>query len=161
MEKISDKLFVELYEENKNAIFRIAFSYLGVYEDAENVMQETFLKLYTNPPKDMSNILGWLARVARNQSLDIIRGRKREEKIINNFEKNYINDDNKKTEFDILSLVLKLPKNYSEVIRLYYYGDLSVKEISVALKTSESNIKKRLERARAKLKEMMEEIRND
>lgn len=158
MPKISDQEFIKIYEQNKNAIFRIAFSYLGVYEDAENVMQDTFLKLYTNPPKDNFNILGWLARVARNLSLDLLRSKKRESDILNHLEDNYFNNEKEKDSFDILPLVSKLPKNYSEVIKLHYYGELSIKEISIALKISENNVKKRLERARMKLKEMMEEM---
>ena len=53
---------------------------------------------------------------------------------------------------DVYAQVLKLPQNMREVILLYYYEDMSIREISQVLQTSEVNIKKRLSRARQKLK---------
>ena len=160
MEKLNDDEFTLIYEQNKTSVFRIAFSYLRVWEDAENIMQDAFLKLYINPPKDKSNLVCWLARVTRNLCLDYFRTKKREENAIFEFIKN--NYDAKKNEdYDILPFVSKLPENYSSVIRLYYYGGLSVKDIAITLKTSENNVKKRLERARYKLKIMIEEVEHE
>lgn len=154
MGKMSDEKFIQIYEENKTSIFRIAFSYLRVKEDAQDVLQDTFLKLYMNPPKDDSNLFGWLARVTRNNCLDIIKKKKKEKEYFLKCQEEFHSD---KKKFDILKYVLKLDEKYSFVIRLYYYGDLSIKDISIALKISESNVKKRLERAREKLKIMIEE----
>lgn len=154
MGKMSDEKFIQIYEENKTSIFRIAFSYLRVKEDAQDVLQDTFLKLYMNPPKDGSNLFGWLARVARNNCLDIIKKKKKEKEYFLKYQEEFHSDEKK---FDILKYVLMLDEKYSSVIRLYYYGDLSIKDISTVLKISESNVKKRLERAREKLKVMIEE----
>ena len=154
MGKMSDEKFIQIYEENKTSIFRIAFSYLRVKEDAQDVLQDTFLKLYMNPPKDDSNLFGWLARVARNNCLDIIKKKKKEKEYFLKYQEEFHSDEKK---FDILKYVLMLDEKYSSVIRLYYYGDLSIKDISTVLKISESNVKKRLERAREKLKVMIEE----
>lgn len=154
MGKMSDEKFIQIYEENKTSIFRIAFSYLRVKEDAQDVLQETFLKLYMNPPKDDSNLFGWLARVTRNNCLDIIKKKKKEKEYFLKYQEEFHSD---KKKFDILKYVLKLDEKYSSVIRLYYYGNLSIKDISIALKISESNVKKRLERAREKLKIMIKE----
>ncbi len=151
---MSDEKFIQIYEENKTSIFRIAFSYLRVKEDAQDVLQDTFLKLYMNPPKDDSNLLGWLARVARNNCLDVIKKKKKEKEYFLKYQEEFHFDEKK---FDILKYVLRLDEKYSSVIRLYYYGNLSIKDISTVLKISESNVKKRLERAREKLKVMIEE----
>jgi RNA polymerase sigma-70 factor (ECF subfamily) len=161
MGKINDEEFIKVYEENKTSVFRIAFSYIRVWEDAENIMQDTFLKLYTDPPKDKSNLVYWLARVTRNLCLDFLRAKKREEKAISEFEKNNFKKEIKSVEFDILPFISKLPENYSSVIRLHYYGGLSIKDIAITLKTSESNVKKGLARAREKLKNMIEEEQHE
>ena len=61
---------------------------------------------------------------------------------------------------DLYAQVLKLPKDMRDVILLFYYEDLSVREISTILQTSEANVKKRLSRARQKLRLELEEERN-
>ena len=53
--------------------------------------------------------------------------------------------------------VMKLPQKYRIVIHLFYYEDYSIKEIAEILKLSQSNVKVRLSRARALLKESLKE----
>ena len=53
---------------------------------------------------------------------------------------------------DVYSKVLKLPQNMREVILLFYYENMSVREIAETLGVTEVNVKKRLSRARQKLK---------
>ena len=60
-------------------------------------------------------------------------------------------------ESDVYAQILKLPKDMKEVILLFYYEDMSIREISQILQTSEANIKKRLSRARQKLKLELED----
>lgn len=50
---------------------------------------------------------------------------------------------------------MELPVKYREVIILYYYKELSIKEISFVLKEKESTLQSRLVRARKKLREMI------
>ena len=57
----------------------------------------------------------------------------------------------------MLAAVDKTPEKYATAIRLFYYGGLRVKEIASALHISENNVKKRLNRAREKLKNLIEE----
>jgi RNA polymerase sigma-70 factor (ECF subfamily) len=52
---------------------------------------------------------------------------------------------------------MKLPEKYRVVVHLFYYEDYSVKEIANILKISESNIKVRLSRGRAMLKDALKE----
>ena len=68
---------------------------------------------------------------------------------------NQSEDGSRKAE-NLLLLIGRLPEKYGAVIRMRYYSDMSVKEISEALGITESNIKKRLERGKKMLKEMLE-----
>ena len=152
---MNDELFIEIYEKNKTSVFRIAFSYVKDRELAEDVLQNVFLKLYTAPPRNESNPAGWLAVVTKNQCLDFLRSRKREREVLSDLKSDPLFHEEEST--DVLALVDKLPEKYATLIRLFYYGGLRVKEIASALHISENNVKKRLNRAREKLKNLIEE----
>lgn len=70
-----------LVEQHSRAIFRLAFRMTGNEEDAEDVVQETFLRAYKQLDKyeARSSFSTWLYRIASNYSLDLIRMRKRHE----------------------------------------------------------------------------------
>ena len=70
-----------LVEQHSRAIFRLAFRITGNEEDAEDVVQETFLRAYRQLDKyeARSSFSTWLYRIASNYSLDLIRMRKRHE----------------------------------------------------------------------------------
>jgi RNA polymerase sigma-70 factor (ECF subfamily) len=70
-----------LVEQHSRAIFRLAFRMTGNEEDAEDVVQETFLRAYRQLDKyeARSSFSTWLYRIASNYSLDLIRSRKRHE----------------------------------------------------------------------------------
>ena len=61
----------------------------------------------------------------------------------------------------LFETVMHLPGKYRIVIHLYYYEDYSVGEIAKILKLSESNVKTRLMRGRAKLREVLKEEWDD
>ena len=58
---------------------------------------------------------------------------------------------------ELFETVMKLPEKYRTVIHLFYYEDYSVREIADILKLSESNVKVRLSRGRAMLKDSLKE----
>ncbi|MBZ5610156.1 MAG: sigma-70 family RNA polymerase sigma factor [Acidobacteriia bacterium] len=70
-----------LVEQHSRAIFRLAYRMTGNEEDAEDVVQETFLRAYRQLSRyeARSSFSTWLYRIASNYSLDLIRMRKRHE----------------------------------------------------------------------------------
>lgn len=70
-----------LVEQHSRAIFRLAYRMTGNEEDAEDVVQETFLRAYRQLDRyeARSSFSTWLYRIASNYSLDLIRMRKRHE----------------------------------------------------------------------------------
>ena len=70
-----------LVEQHSRAVFRLAFRMTGNEEDAEDVVQETFLRAYRQLDRyeARSSFATWLYRIASNYSLDLIRMRKRHE----------------------------------------------------------------------------------
>ena len=122
--------------------------------DAEDAVQETFVQYYTSR-KEFENeqhIRAWLLRVVINKAKNINR----------TFWKK--NKCSLEDYMETLSFpeVMKLPDKYRIVIHLFYYEDYLVREIAEILKLSESNVKVRLSRGRALLKDSLkEEWEND
>ncbi len=70
--------FSRLYQNYRNQVFRVAYLILGNREQAEDIMQESFFKLWTNRRKLKEGpILPWLLKVATNASFSLFR-KKRE-----------------------------------------------------------------------------------
>lgn len=71
-----------LVEQHSRAIFRLAYRMTGNEQDAEDVVQETFLRAHRSLDKfeQRSSVATWLHRIATNCSLDLLRQRQRHEK---------------------------------------------------------------------------------
>ncbi len=140
------------YEAYANMLFRIAMVHLGSREDAEEAIQDTFIKLMEKEPefKDAEHQKAWLIRVVTNHCKTLLgrSWRKREVKL-----EGTEPVPAETTELVILlQLVLALPLKYRTVIHLYYYEGYQVHEISQMIRISESAVKMRLQRGRKLLK---------
>lgn len=151
--------FNELYQMYNNDIYRLAFSYLLNKEDAEDVIQKVYIKLYNNKKiLTLSNeeVKKWLFRICINESKDILKSSWRKLKTL------LKNDDIKdyKLENEILIEALnKINTNFRIPLYLFYYEGYSIKEIAKQMKKSESAIKMRLSRGKEALKKEMENIK--
>jgi RNA polymerase sigma factor (sigma-70 family) len=69
--------FVELYHSYKNLVYNLAMQYVQSIEDAEEITQDVFLKIYDNMGgfKSQSTLKTWIYRIAINQSLDFIKAK--------------------------------------------------------------------------------------
>ncbi len=64
----------------------------------------------------------------------------------------------RETDDELISAIMELPIKYREVIYLYYYEELPIKEIAVLTEVGDSTVKTRLRRAKELLKERLEEL---
>lgn len=73
--------FRELVERHSRAVYRVAYRITGRAEDAEDVVQETFLRAYRQLDRfeSRSQVGTWLHRIAANCAVDLLRGRPRRE----------------------------------------------------------------------------------
>lgn len=155
MRKISEKDFNEKYYLYKNTIYSIAYSYVHNSYDADDIVQEVFLKYLKSSEvfDTLDNEKYFLIRVTINTSLSYLKNSWKnkvslDEEVVNNVK----SFDEKKND-EMFEIIYNLPHKYKEVIILHYYEDLSIKDISKIIKISISNVKKRLERARNLIKE--------
>lgn len=133
-------------------MFRLAFSYTKNREDAEDIVQEAFLKLYTSRIifPDEKNIKAWLIRVTINLCKDMLRSSKRRTA-------EPVSDIpcEDKGQYELLDSIRSMQPQYASVIYLFYYEGYSVKEIAKLQGISDSAVTTRLSRARKQLKKML------
>lgn len=153
--KIPIRILMERYQ---NHLYRIAFSICQNREDAEDVVQDTFLQYHILKKEfeDETHIRAWLMRVAINKSRNIVRAfwRKHRQSLESYMEELDFPDTESSPLFEA---VLRLPEKQRTVIHLFYYEDYTIKEIAEILHVSESNVKVRLNRGRAALREEIKE----
>ena len=152
----------ELAASYQGSLFAAAFNVCRNAQDAEDVVQDTFVQYYTSKKEFESeqHIRAWLMRVAVNKAKNINRTFWRRNKIS-------IEDYMETLVFEtpaaetLFETVMQLPDKFRIVIHLYYYEEYVVREIAQILKLSESNVKIRLSRGRAMLKETLKEEWDD
>ncbi|MBR3095949.1 MAG: sigma-70 family RNA polymerase sigma factor [Clostridia bacterium] len=151
-----------LYETYKQNVYAAAFSVCRNSADAEDVLQDTFLR-YHSANKQFQNeqhIRAWLLRVAINLATDLVRRRRRRgEEPLDDYLETLAFPSQETSE--LFSAVMALPETYRAVIHLFYYEDYTVEEIASLLKLTKSNVKVRLSRGRLLLKESLKEAWND
>lgn len=142
--------YIALYRSN---VYRLAFSYVKNNEDAEDISQEAFLKLYKSNEsfRTSENVKAWLIRVTINLSKNLLKTFWRQKRSELNRE---IPVQSEKEEV-LLGIISRLKPKYSVVLHLYYYERYSVKEIAEICNISSGTVRTQLVRARSQLKEML------
>ena len=135
--------------KHSDMVYKIAFSQTKSKHDADDVFQEVFIRLVKHKEKIMSeeHLKAWLIRVAINCSKNHFKMWKAVMPLDEDIP--YVTPE----EHDVLCAVMELPAKYRTVIHLFYYEELSVKEISSSLNIKESTIKSQLSRGRDMLRE--------
>ncbi len=148
--------FTKAVEENNKRVFLIALSFTKNNQDAEDIMQNVFLKLWNCKIsfENDEHIAKWLTIVTSNESKNLLKyyQRKRTEPITEVGEEFYFDEAEDR---DLFNAVMSLSPKIALVIHLFYYEDMSVRDIAKTLKISESVVKTRLCRGREKLKELL------
>ncbi|MBE6037663.1 MAG: sigma-70 family RNA polymerase sigma factor [Anaerofustis stercorihominis] len=138
----------ELYERFKDGIFRYILSLTGDSHLAEDVLQETFVRLLrANKIPDTGKEQAWLYKVARNRCFDMLRKRRRQEEpaeiVINK------PDDS----FEFFELISPLSEKEREIVSLRFVGGFTHTQIARIMGTTVAATKKRYERAIKKLRD--------
>jgi RNA polymerase sigma-70 factor (ECF subfamily) len=155
--------FISIIEEYKADIYRMGRTILDNDEDIGDAMQETVLKAYRSLKslKNLHSFKTWLIKIMVNECNNILRNKKRLVFFNKAIEKEETYTDSYNLEKQpVLEAIKGLELKYREAVLLYYYEDLSVKEISKCLGISEGTVKSRLARARFKLFHLLREVRD-
>ena len=134
-------------------LMHLAYTYTKSMDDAQDMVQDAFLKYMTKAPEFTSDEheKAWLIRVTINLCKNFLTS---------SYRKNYSElDDNMSVQDEYSSglteIVNSLPEKYRTVIHLFYYEGYSQKEIAKIIETTESAVSTRLQRGRQMLKSMI------
>ena len=148
MEKRNERI-QQVVEEYGDTIYRLALHYVKNPADAEDVVQEVLLAFFTREiPEERRK--AWLLRVTVNKSLDILRKRKRNVPLEEDL------SDGKGEKANLSEELKELSPLDRELIYLFYFEGYSSKEISRLVKKSDGAVRKRLERAKKTLRQILE-----
>ena len=150
------KWFCDNIKNLENGMYRLSYSILKNEEDAKDAVQEAIYNAYKNLEtlKDKRKFKSWIYKIVTNTSFEILRNKK-----------NYIDIEQENiaaekididTNLTLWKAVQGLEQPYRTTITLFYYEDMSIKEISEITGSKVDAIKKQLSRGRDKIKEVID-----
>ena len=160
----SDQI-AQLYDDYGDMVFRLAYSVLLNRADAEDAVQDMFIKIIGKVPEfgDRAQEKAWISRVIVNQCKDQLRKRKLrlytplEELLEQTGEEPSVPGPEESGGTGVLQVVLSLGEKYREPLILHYFEGFRIEEVGSILGIGQSAVKMRLSRGREMVKKQMEE----
>lgn len=161
--------YAKLVDRYKDLVYTLAIRMLKNREEAEEIAQDTFIKVFKSLDKFKgdSKFSTWIYRVAYNTCLDAIKKNKKHQNdvaideytfnkldTIDNALENIIKEERSVL---IKNCINKLPEESSVILTLFYFEELSLEEISKVINIEANTVKVKLFRARKKLAVILEE----
>lgn len=147
-------------------LIRLAYLYVKDWSAAEDIIQDVFITYYQKADQfeHRSSLKTYLSKITINKCHDHLRSWKNKKSMFSNILENLVATSNSPEEMlelqtfqtSLTAKVLNLPIKYREVILLYYYQELTSREISKLLNCSENTVKTRLRRAKDLLKKKVD-----
>lgn len=159
-EKNMEIIIEHMIDEYGTSIWRMCYMYLKDKQLAEDAMQDTLIKIYEkyHTFQGSCSEKSWVMKIAINTCKNYLKtnwlkrvvvGIQKVEQKSPSLEECFLE---KEEEREIFESIFNLKPRYKEVILLYYYQELKIKEIAEILDVSEANVSMRLQRGRAELK---------
>lgn len=153
--------YVAMY---RPSVISTAVCCLGSPSDADDVVQDVFLKLYTYAGSFESDehVKAWLLRCTINRCRDVMKSFARRFTVPLSDAADITYCDSKDTgEGDLLPLIMKLNKKVRITLYMHYYEGYSTAELAKIFGISESSVRSRLMRGRNIMKKLLTEERNE
>ena len=159
---MEQEFFDQAAQRWQDMVFRLALHQLGSYADADDAVQEVFLRLWRQkaPFESEEHLRRWLLRVTVNWCRDQLRSPGRRRRVDWDSLENQPAFETPE-QGELYEAVMSLPEKYRTVLDLFYYEELSVREIGEVLGLSQSAVTTRLSRARKLLRERWEAWQDD
>jgi RNA polymerase sigma factor (sigma-70 family) len=161
--------FSILVNQYKDLVFALSYKMLKNREEAEEVSQDTFVKVFNslNKFKGESKFSTWIYKITYNTCLDRLKKSKKERSVlyIEDFSEHQVKaienvlntiDENERNQ-KIQECMLLLPSEEAFLLTLYYFDDQSTEEIAKVIDCNSNNVKIKLFRSRKKLASILKE----
>jgi len=161
--------FSILVDRYKDLVFSLALKMVKNREEAEEVAQDTFIKVFKSLSKFKgdSKFSTWIYKVTYNTCLDRLKKQKREQQVvsIDEFNTNQIKSidnaldkmENEEREKAIQDCIQLLPADDAFLLTLFYFEEQSLEEIAKVIGLTANNVKVKLFRSRKKLTTILKE----
>lgn len=163
--KGDEKAFEQLIEQYKYKIYKTAKAILKDEDDVCDAIQEVLIRVYNNIQNLQNDefFSTWLIRIVINKCYDILKmNQKKNSKVVNIQEVEELSTYDTYNGILVEEVLKELEEDLKIVTVLYYYDDISVKDIATMLEIPEGTVKSRLSRAREKLYQILrKEEEND
>lgn len=154
--RTADQNLTCVFQTYGDAVLRAAYAYLHNMEDAQDVVQDTFLQYFHTAPvlESAEHEKAWLLRVAINLSKNKLGSAwfRHTQALDESFPAELEEDLS-----DVWDAVRKLPPKYREPIHLFYHEGYQTAEIAKILGRKEATVRSDLHRGRQLLKDMLKE----
>lgn len=166
--KMEESEFLELLEGRLKILYKIAYSYFKDENNASDAVQDAVVTAYKNVHKlkNKDKFNSWITTILVNRCREVLRRNKVilfeqyddkviDIKILN--EGNHVSDYEKvENKIYLINLLNKIDEKYRDVIRLKYFGDYTLEEISTILDIPLGTVKSRLNFTIKKLRKLLE-----
>ena len=145
--------FDEIYNGLKKPVYTVLLRYVNVAEDAEDLTQELFLRLFRSPPaKEVDNLRAYIFASARNLALDKLRKKSAlpENAAEQNADDTSVEDAVER--MDIEAALARLPEAEREAVSLHIYAELTFREMAAITGTPMGTLLWRYNRAIGKMR---------
>lgn len=151
----TNKEILEIYDRHADTVYRVCFAYMKNAPEAEDMTQETFLRLISHekPFENQRHEKAWLIVTASNLCKDALKKWWRYSENIDDY--TYLAQEPPETGNEVLDAILALPPDYKDAVYMYYYEGFSTVEIARHFNCPESTVRSRLSRARKQLQTML------
>ena len=149
----------DLLDKYSDMVLRIAYTYLKNRADAEDIVQDVFLRIIDKKPSfnDESHEKLWLIRATINMCKNKVNMFWNKNKCSIDDVQEFAVSDKYNTDTSVFQAVMALGEKYRVVVYMYYYEGYSTPEIADVIGKNETTIRSLLHRARNKLKDMLKE----
>jgi RNA polymerase sigma factor (sigma-70 family) len=137
-------------------LWRYAFGLTNDVHASWDITQQSWLEIIKGLKKlrDPKNFKAWAYKIATNRSMDWLRNKNKNQHM--NLESIEVDYHQKEDEVQVKELIQRLKEDSRAILSLYYFEQLRISEISIALDIPSGTVKSRLFTAREELKQLWE-----